>query len=168
MRCLLIVWGTVVVVRRFRDRVDAGRQLAEQVLPLAGSPSPPRERRRARPRLVNPAETVHDAASSTGVHYKWIALSNITLGILMVTINQSILLISLPDLFRGIKLNPLTPSNTSYFLWIPVGFLLVTAGPVIGYSAPAAPPARLPPNAFLALDCPSTPLASGDSMDASS
>ncbi|HUZ24596.1 MAG TPA: MFS transporter [Streptosporangiaceae bacterium] len=59
--------------------------------------------------------------------YKWIALSNTTLGILMVTINQSILLISLPALFRGIKLNPLVPSNTSYFLWIFMGFLLVTA-----------------------------------------
>src|SRR6202161_4703810 len=70
------------------------------------------------------------AASSAGgpsVHYKWIALSNTTLGILMVTINQSILLISLPDLFRGINLNPLTPSNTSYFLWTFLGFLLVTA-----------------------------------------
>src|SRR5579875_537352 len=62
-----------------------------------------------------------------GVNYKWIALSNTTLGILMVTINQSILLISLPDLFRGIKLNPLVPGNTSYFLWVFMGFLLVTA-----------------------------------------
>jgi MFS family permease len=59
--------------------------------------------------------------------YKWIALSNTTLGVLMVTINQSILLISLPDIFRGIKLNPLTASNTSYFLWVFMGFLLVTA-----------------------------------------
>ncbi|MBO0825587.1 MAG: MFS transporter, partial [Actinobacteria bacterium] len=47
-------------------------------------------------------------------NYKWIALSNTTLGVLMVTINQSILLISLPALFRGINLNPLVPSNTSY------------------------------------------------------
>jgi MFS family permease len=45
----------------------------------------------------------------------------------MVTINQSILLISLPDIFRGINLNPLTASNTSYFLWVFMGFLLVTA-----------------------------------------
>ncbi len=68
-----------------------------------------------------------------GVHYKWIALSNTTLGISMVTINQSILLISLPDLFRGIKLNPLTPSNTSYFLWVFMGFLLVTAVLVVSF-----------------------------------
>jgi MFS family permease len=59
--------------------------------------------------------------------YKWIALSNTTLGILMVTINQSILLISLPAIFRGIKLQPLAPGNTPYFLWIFMGFLLVTA-----------------------------------------
>jgi MFS family permease len=62
-----------------------------------------------------------------GIPYKWIALSNTTLGVLMVTINQSILLISLPDIFRGINLNPLTASNTSYFLWVFMGFLLVTA-----------------------------------------
>ena len=67
------------------------------------------------------------APDSRGRNYKWIALSNTTLGILMVTINQSILLISLPALFRGINLNPLVPSNTSYFLWVFMGFMLVTA-----------------------------------------
>jgi MFS family permease len=76
------------------------------------------------------ARTLGEARRQTdkrNVHYKWIALSNTTLGVLMVTINQSILLISLPDIFRGIKLNPLTPSNTSYFLWVFMGFTLVTA-----------------------------------------
>jgi len=66
-------------------------------------------------------------APRRGLAYKWIALSNTTLGILMVTINSSILLIALPDIFRGIKLNPLLPSNTSYFLWVFMGFMLVTA-----------------------------------------
>jgi len=66
-------------------------------------------------------------SDSRSKNYKWIALSNTTLGILMVTINQSILLISLPALFRGINLNPLVPSNTSYFLWVFMGFMLVTA-----------------------------------------
>src|SRR3954470_25031646 len=61
------------------------------------------------------------------LHYKWIALSNTTLGILMATINSSILLIALPDIFRGIQLNPLAPGNTSYFLWILMGFMLVTS-----------------------------------------
>jgi MFS family permease len=60
-------------------------------------------------------------------HYKWIALSNTTLGVLMATINSSILLIALPDIFRGINLNPLTPGNTSYLLWLIMSFLVVTA-----------------------------------------
>ncbi|MBO0729099.1 MAG: MFS transporter [Acidimicrobiaceae bacterium] len=51
----------------------------------------------------------------------------------MVTINQSILLISLPNIFRGIGLNPLTPGNTSYFLWIFMGFMLVTAVLVVSF-----------------------------------
>jgi MFS family permease len=59
--------------------------------------------------------------------YKWVSLAIVTLALLMVTINQSILLISLPDIFRAIKLNPLTPANVSYFLWMFMGFLLVTA-----------------------------------------
>jgi len=62
-----------------------------------------------------------------GPRYKWIALSNTTLGILMATINSSIMLISLPDLFRGIKLNPLVPSNISYLLWLIMGYMVVTA-----------------------------------------
>src|SRR5215472_10214906 len=79
--------------------------------------------------------TVSDGAGvgTRSKHYMWIALSNTTLGILMVTINQSILLISLPALFRGIKLNPLVPSNTSYFLWVFLGFLLVTAVLVVSF-----------------------------------
>jgi MFS family permease len=59
--------------------------------------------------------------------YKWIALSNTTLGVLIVTIDSSIVLISLPDIFRGIHLNPLAPGNTSYLLWMIMGFLVVTA-----------------------------------------
>jgi MFS family permease len=77
--------------------------------------------------MASSTDLAATAPARKGVHYKWIALSNTTLGVLMVTINQSILLISLPDLFRGINLNPLTPSNTSYFLWVFMGFLLVTA-----------------------------------------
>ncbi|HUE28007.1 MAG TPA: MFS transporter, partial [Solirubrobacteraceae bacterium] len=59
--------------------------------------------------------------------YKWIALSNTTLGMLMATINASILLIALPAIFRGIHVNPLAPGNTSYLLWLILGFLVVTA-----------------------------------------
>jgi MFS family permease len=65
--------------------------------------------------------------SKVAISEKRTALSLATLGVVMVTINQSILLISLPDMFRGIHLNPLAPSNVSYFLWVLMGFLLVTA-----------------------------------------
>jgi MFS family permease len=61
------------------------------------------------------------------LEYKWVALSNTTLGVLMVTINQSIILIALPDIFRGIGVDPLQPGNTSYLLWMILGFLVVTA-----------------------------------------
>src|ERR1700744_1087598 len=74
-----------------------------------------------------PVQDLDQGADGRGKNYKWIALSNPTLGILMLTIHQSILLISLPALFRGINLNPLVPSNTSYFLWVFMGFTLVTA-----------------------------------------
>ncbi len=60
-------------------------------------------------------------------HYKWVALSNTTLGILMATINSSIVIIALPAIFRGIHLNPLVSSNTSYLLWMLLGFLVVGA-----------------------------------------
>ena len=66
-------------------------------------------------------------------HYKWVALSNTTLGMLMATINSSIVLISLPAIFKGIKLDPLDPGNTSYLLWMLMGFMLVTAVLVVGF-----------------------------------
>lgn len=61
-------------------------------------------------------------------HYKWwVALSNTTLGILLVTINSSIVIISLPAIFRGIGLNPLAAGNVGYLLWLLMGFLLASA-----------------------------------------
>jgi MFS family permease len=68
-----------------------------------------------------------------GPRYKWIALSNTTLGVLMATINQSIVLIALPAVFKGIGLNPLAPGNTSYLLWMFMGFLVVTAVLVVSF-----------------------------------
>ena len=78
-----------------------------------------------------PAGESHGA--EVGPHYKWIALSNTTLGVLMATINQSIVLIALPDIFRGIGLNPLSPGNTSYLLWMFMGFLVVSAVLVVSF-----------------------------------
>ncbi|WP_372481231.1 MFS transporter [Mycolicibacterium lacusdiani] len=66
-------------------------------------------------------------------HYKWIVLSNTTLGTLLATINASIVLISLPAIFRGIGLNPLAPGNVSYLLWMLMGYLVVTAVLVVPF-----------------------------------
>ncbi|MHB1577372.1 MAG: MFS transporter [Candidatus Dormibacteria bacterium] len=60
-------------------------------------------------------------------------LSNTTLGTLMVVVNSSIILIALPDIFRGIHLNPLTPGNSGYFLWLLMGFMVVTAVLVVSF-----------------------------------
>ncbi|MFG2040622.1 MFS transporter [Dactylosporangium sp. NPDC048998] len=54
-------------------------------------------------------------------------LSNTTLGMLLATVNSSIMIISLPAIFNGIHLDPLAPGNVSYLLWMLMGYLLVTA-----------------------------------------
>ena len=59
--------------------------------------------------------------------YKWVALSNTTLGVFMATLDASIVIIAMPAIFRGIGLDPLAPGNISYLLWLIMGYLLVTA-----------------------------------------
>jgi hypothetical protein len=59
--------------------------------------------------------------------YKWVALTNTTVGVLMATIDSSIMLIALPDIFKGIHINPLLPSNSFYLLWMILSFLVVTS-----------------------------------------
>ena len=59
--------------------------------------------------------------------YRWVVLSNTTLGVMMATINSSIVIISLPAIFRGIHLDPLAPGNVGYLLWMLMAYLLVTA-----------------------------------------
>ncbi len=71
------------------------------------------------------AQSTPTAQVSDG--YKWIALSNTTLGTLMATINSSIILISMPAIFTGIGINPLAPGETNYFLWLLLGYMVVTA-----------------------------------------
>lgn len=66
-------------------------------------------------------------------HYKWLALSNTTLGMLMATINASIVIISLPAIFEGIGLNPLEAGNVSYLLWMLMGYMLVSAVLVVTF-----------------------------------
>jgi MFS family permease len=60
-------------------------------------------------------------------NYKWMALFISTLGMLMATIDSSIVLIALPNIFRGIGIDPLEPGNTFYLLWMILGFLVVTS-----------------------------------------
>ena len=59
--------------------------------------------------------------------YKWVALTNTTIGILLATIDSSIMLISLPDIFRGINIDPLVAGNSFYLLWMILSFLIVTS-----------------------------------------
>ncbi|QUQ68553.1 MFS transporter [Kutzneria sp. CA-103260] len=66
-------------------------------------------------------------APAIGGRYKWIALSNTTLGVFIATVDGSIVIISLPAIFRGIGLDPLAPGNISYLLWMIMGYLLVSA-----------------------------------------
>jgi MFS family permease len=75
----------------------------------------------------------HAETDPIGVGYKWIALSNTTLGMLMATVNASIMLIALPDIFRGIGVNPLQPGNTTLLLWLIMGYLVVTAVLVVSF-----------------------------------
>jgi MFS family permease len=69
------------------------------------------------------------ATAETGAtgRYKWVALSNTTLGVLMATVNSSIVIIAMPAIFRGIHLDPLQPANISYLLWMIMGFMVVSA-----------------------------------------
>ena len=64
--------------------------------------------------------------------YKWVALSNVTLGVLLATLDASIVLIAMPDIFRGIHLSPLQPGNSFYLLWMILGYLVVTSVLVVG------------------------------------
>ena len=65
--------------------------------------------------------------TSTSDRYKWIALSNATLAVLLATLDGSITIIAMPDIFRGIKLDPLIPGNSFYLLWMILGFLVVSS-----------------------------------------
>jgi MFS family permease len=69
---------------------------------------------------TSPTEVVDD-------RYRWTALFISTLGMLMATIDGSITLISLPDIFHGIGIDPLDPGNSFYLLWMILGFLVVTS-----------------------------------------
>src|SRR6202020_263457 len=59
--------------------------------------------------------------------YKWVALTNTTAGVLLATIDSSIVIIAMPDIFRGIHLDPLVAGNSVYLLWMILGYLVVSS-----------------------------------------
>jgi MFS family permease len=69
----------------------------------------------------------HGTRRLAHIDYRWIALSNTTLGILMAALNASVVLIALPAIFRGIGVNPLGAGESDYLLWMLVGYTLVLA-----------------------------------------
>ena len=72
-------------------------------------------------------DTAPAASATVSPRYKWLVLSNTTIGVLLATIDSSIMLIAMPDIFRGIKLDPLAPGNAFYLLWMILGFLIVSS-----------------------------------------
>src|SRR5438309_3318167 len=77
---------------------------------------------------MSPASETHPPSQvSRGSGYKWIALSNTTLAVLLATLDVSITLIAMPDIFRGIRLDPLVPSNSFYLLWMILGYMVVSS-----------------------------------------
>jgi MFS family permease len=66
-----------------------------------------------------------------GLNYKWIVLSNTTIGALMASIDGSIVLISLPAIFSGLGVNPLVPSNITLLIWMLLGYMIVSSVLVI-------------------------------------
>jgi MFS family permease len=83
--------------------------------------------RRPRSAVSRAAANGPNGSDPRGDKYKWIALSNCTLGVLLATLDASITLIAMPDIFRGIKLDPLVPANSFYLLWMILGFLVVSS-----------------------------------------
>jgi MFS family permease len=64
---------------------------------------------------------------AVGPSYKWVVLSNTTIGVILASMNGTSLIIALPVIFRGIGLNPLDPSNFPFLLWVLMGYMLLTA-----------------------------------------
>jgi len=63
--------------------------------------------------------------AATRDNYRWVALTNTTAAVFMSALDGSIVIISLPAIFRGIHLDPLAPANITYLLWMIMGYRLV-------------------------------------------
>ncbi len=60
------------------------------------------------------------------MEYKWVVLVNTTIGMLMASINQTIVLISLPAIFSGLQVDPLGPGHATLLLWTLMGYSAIT------------------------------------------
>jgi MFS family permease len=78
-------------------------------------------------RMASAGKSEKGRAAGVSDSYKWVALSNTTLGVLLATLDASITLIAMPDIFRGIRLNPLQSGNSFYLLWMVLGYLIVSS-----------------------------------------
>lgn len=88
--------------------------------------------------IKHPSDEVETQQAESGhrfthIPYRWIALSNTTLGVFMASLDGSIILISLPAIFHGIGINPLAPGETDYLLWTLMGYLVVTATLLVAF-----------------------------------
>jgi MFS family permease len=79
------------------------------------------------PQILRSSASVRVASAGSSDRYKWVALSNTTLAVLLATLDASITLIAMPDIFRGIHLDPLVPANSFYLLWMILGYLVVSS-----------------------------------------
>ncbi len=96
-------------------------------LPSPERPSPERPSPERPSPERNHAGREQRAPGERSERYKWVALTNTTLGMVMATIDSTIMLIALPDIFRGIHLDPLKPGNSFYLLWMILSFLVVSS-----------------------------------------
>jgi len=59
--------------------------------------------------------------------YKWTVLSNTTLGALLASLDGTIVLISLPVIFKGLGVDPFLPASFPILIWLLLGYGVVTA-----------------------------------------
>jgi MFS family permease len=76
---------------------------------------------------------IPDLTAGNNTDHRWVALFITTVGMFMATVDGSIVLIALPAIFRGIRLDPLDPSNSFFLLWMILGFLVVSSVLVVSF-----------------------------------
>jgi MFS family permease len=79
------------------------------------------------PMIISDRVAPASPPAGTDDRYKWVALTNTTVGVLLATVDSSIMLIAMPDIFRGIGLDPLLPENSLYLLWMILGYLVTSS-----------------------------------------